>query len=210
MRGVKGVDMKNSNVYILLFKDKDYFKIGKSDNVTDRVAKFGCYWGELDYGKSYVLSVPSACVFKIEKALHSLLYDYSVKQQDGDGKTEFFHLDGLPVLKEYVSIYLKHKPNCSFKEGIKLKPKVSSRGPLQVDESKVLEEESKFLSHFLLKMRFLVKWILFLDSKQSKVQFAYDCDSVAGSMKDGTVELEEVISAARAEKAGLFKRKPGV
>ena len=174
--------MENSNVYIILFKDKDYFKIGKADNVIGRIAKFGCYWGELDYGKSYVLSVPSACVFKIEKALHSLLYDYSVKQQDGDGKTEFFHLDGLFILKEYIYIYLKHKPNCSFTEGIKLNAKATSRRPLLAKESKTLEEESKSLSGFFLKMRFLAKWILFLDNKQSKVQFAYDYDSVAGSI----------------------------
>jgi hypothetical protein len=53
-----------SNVYILVYPELKGFKIGKADDVSNRISALSS-WGTVDYKNSYVVTVSHKIVFKI-------------------------------------------------------------------------------------------------------------------------------------------------
>lgn len=98
--------MKNSFLYILVYSNLKVVKIGKSDNISNRIKILKRFWGEPDFDKSYSLELCESKVYKIEKAMHALFIDYQVPYNDGDGKTEFFNLDILPNIIDILNYYI--------------------------------------------------------------------------------------------------------
>ncbi|WP_325892861.1 GIY-YIG nuclease family protein [Grimontia sp. NTOU-MAR1] len=68
--------MKKTNLYILIFDDFDAIKIGKADDISNRVNTLKKWWGEPDYAESYALEIDIDKVFLLEKVLHSILKEF--------------------------------------------------------------------------------------------------------------------------------------
>ena len=95
----------SSNVYLLVFPDKNAIKIGKANEINSRISTLRRYWGEPDYKKSYSIRTSSKCVGNLEKGLHLFLSNYSIAFEKGDGKTEFFTLDSIEHALTYIDMY---------------------------------------------------------------------------------------------------------
>jgi len=65
-----------SFLYILLFPAKKKIKVGKANNIYNRILSLRRVWGEVDYAHSYRIALPQSEVFKPEKMLHFLLTNY--------------------------------------------------------------------------------------------------------------------------------------
>ena len=104
----------DSKLYILIFPEKDVLKIGKANDIASRISTLKRYWGAVDHKNSCYLKAPESTVFKIEKSLHLLLEARRVDFDFGDGKTEFFSIDALELVKKYLEVYISDKSaNCS-------------------------------------------------------------------------------------------------
>ena len=98
-------------LYLLVFSCQNAFKIGKANDLHVRIDSLRRSWGEVDYDSSYFIEVEKHSIFTLEKALHLLLENRSMRFNDGDGKTEFFELDALPIALGYLNLYLSDKYN---------------------------------------------------------------------------------------------------
>lgn len=94
--------MQKSTVYVLVYPELKAIKIGKADNVLNRIQQL-CHWGKPDFEQSYVINTNMSDVYKLEGALHLKLSNYRKEMQKMDGYTEFFNLD---VLNELDSIFV--------------------------------------------------------------------------------------------------------
>lgn len=115
-----------SNIYILVFL-KGFVKVGKADDILKRLENLERVWGDVDLANSYYLSVKKENVFKVEKMLHHLVDAHSADVGSGDGHTEMFHKDSLPLIMQYLDIYIKNSnEELKLVKGIKkLKPSKS-------------------------------------------------------------------------------------
>lgn len=53
-------------------------------------------------------------VFRLERALHYLLDEFDASESAGDGRTELFQLDALPVALQHLNLYIGSKEPGSF------------------------------------------------------------------------------------------------
>lgn len=65
-----------SFLYLLIFPAQKMMKIGKANNIYNRIQSLTRTWGEVDFERSYQIIVPQSEVFKLEKMLHFLLTNY--------------------------------------------------------------------------------------------------------------------------------------
>lgn len=110
--------MSKSFLYFVIFNNCNYLKIGKSNNIENRMIKIRHLWGDIDYENSYCLELPTSKVFKIEKALHNLLDDFKIKDISGDGYTEMFSLDVLETALAFINMYIKQQGDLKLVKGI--------------------------------------------------------------------------------------------
>lgn len=112
-----------SNIYILVFL-KGFVKVGKADDILKRLENLERVWGDVDLVNSYYLSIKKENVFKVEKMLHHLVDAHSTDVGSGDGHTEMFHKDSLPLIVQYLDMYIKNSnEELKLVKGIKkLKP----------------------------------------------------------------------------------------
>lgn len=117
-----------SNIYILVFL-KGFVKVGKADDILKRLENLERVWGDVDLVNSYYLSVKKGDVFKVESMLHHLVAAHSADVGSGDGHTEMFHKDSLPLVMQYLDIYISNSSEeLKLVKGIKkLKPIKSSK-----------------------------------------------------------------------------------
>ena len=117
-----------SNIYILVFL-KGFVKVGKADDILKRLENLERVWGDVDLVNSYYLSVKKEDVFKVESMLHHLVAAHSADVGSGDGHTEMFHKDSLPLVMQYLDIYISNSSEeLKLVKGIKkLKPIKSSK-----------------------------------------------------------------------------------
>lgn len=117
-----------SNIYILVFL-KGFVKVGKADDILKRLENLERVWGDVDLVNSYYLSVKKGSVFKVESMLHHLVAAHSTDVGSGDGHTEMFHKDSLPLVMQYLDIYISNSSEeLKLVKGIKkLKPIKSSK-----------------------------------------------------------------------------------
>lgn len=117
-----------SNIYILVFL-KGFVKVGKADDILKRLENLERVWGDVDLVNSYYLSVKKESVFKVESMLHHLVAAHSADVGSGDGHTEMFHKDSLPLVMQYLDIYISNSSEeLKLVKGIKkLQPIKSSK-----------------------------------------------------------------------------------
>lgn len=94
-----------THLYILVFPMRGIIKIGKADRVHERIQTLKRWWGEPDYESSYHLSAPADVIFRLEKSLHFLLFQYSVNFEEGDGRTELFSRDALDTALKHIDLF---------------------------------------------------------------------------------------------------------
>jgi hypothetical protein len=109
--------MQMSNLYILVFRDSDYIKIGKADDIHARIAVLQRAWGPVDYAASYSLHAPLTVVRQLEGALLSLLAQFALSVSEGDGRTELRARPALPIALQYLEIYCANMPEL---DGLKM------------------------------------------------------------------------------------------
>lgn len=86
-----------TNLYVLIFPENKIIKIGKENDIQNRIEVLRRWWGEVDYGSSYYLAIEEKLVYKLEKSLLFLLSTHSADFEEGDGKTEIFSISALSM-----------------------------------------------------------------------------------------------------------------
>jgi hypothetical protein len=99
-----------SNLYLLSFRDKGLFKVGKADDVHARGRRLR-WLGEPAYSESYFITGPTKLVFRLETLLKTLLRPAEARSwvgpTAGDGYTEVFPLalfgEALGTMERYCA-----------------------------------------------------------------------------------------------------------
>lgn len=139
-----------SNIYILVFL-KGFVKVGKADDILKRLENLERVWGGVDLVNSYYLSVKKENVFKVESMLHHLVAGHSADVGSGDGHTEMFHKDSLPLVMQYLDIYISNSDEeLKLVKGIKkLKPiKTAKERKYKTKYEKHLESSARVIDAF--------------------------------------------------------------
>lgn len=165
-----------SNIYILVFL-KGFVKVGKADDILKRLENLERVWGDVDLVNSYYLSVKKENVFKVESMLHHLVAAHSADVGSGDGHTEMFHKDSLPLVMQYLDIYINSSPDdLKLVKGIKkLKPiKANKERKYKSKYEKHLEASARVIETFEFNknvLRYLSRIIGILHKNSDKIEY---------------------------------------
>ncbi|HHR6469824.1 TPA: GIY-YIG nuclease family protein [Providencia alcalifaciens] len=127
----------NSYVYVLVYPELKAVKVGKADDVGNRIKQL-CHWGHPDFDKSYIITINSSEVYKLEGALHLYLEPFKKIMDKKHGYSEFFNIEALdeipkllnffnlkkekilaPSVNEEIDIFIRNKINSNrFKNGL--------------------------------------------------------------------------------------------
>lgn len=129
-----------SIVYLLRHSDKETFKIGKANDVHDRIPSIGGYQAfSLDSSLCVQFS-NSALALRVEKLLHQIFKEWN--QKPGalrtEGDTEHFHKDCF----DNVVSFLKHNQSY-FKSEITPIPKIPKAATLGTEERRERRRQKK-------------------------------------------------------------------
>ncbi|KAG1716857.1 hypothetical protein ID866_270 [Astraeus odoratus] len=83
-------------------------KVGKANNIYNRIQSLKRVWGDVDYAHSYRIALPQSEVFKLEKMLHFLLAKYQTGIDAGDGYTELFSIEALEPAIKHIHYVIEH------------------------------------------------------------------------------------------------------
>lgn len=174
---------KKSNLYILVFPEKKVIKIGKANSIQGRINQLQKIWGSVDYKSSYSIEIEKKNVFKLENSLQFMLSRYSVKFEEGDGKTEFFSMDAIEQALEHIRLYLLPTGNPeALKKGIqksiiekKNNPQKPPDHPSKIFSDKTTEciNSMDSCTANLKKLFILIKILL---RYQYRIPFQYDVE----------------------------------
>lgn len=99
---------KLASLYVLIFPECGFLKVGKANNVYARCQQLKHYWGDPDYDESFELVAPELTIFRLEKTLHHLLTkNYAAPVLEGDGHTEIFRMDALDLVLPTIDLFVK-------------------------------------------------------------------------------------------------------
>ncbi|MFH6841003.1 GIY-YIG nuclease family protein [Providencia sp. 2024EL-00732] len=98
------MNKNNSNVYVLVYRNLNAVKIGKADNVTNRIQQL-CHWGKPDFDESYIIPISKEGVYNLECALHLYLKRFKKDMSKNHGYSEFFNLDALDEIPKLLNFY---------------------------------------------------------------------------------------------------------
>ncbi|WP_336432730.1 GIY-YIG nuclease family protein [Providencia rettgeri] len=98
------MNTNNSNVYVLVYRNLNAVKIGKADNVSNRIQQL-CHWGKPDIDESYIIPIPKEGVYNLECALHLYLKRFKKTMNKNHGYSEFFSLDALDEIPKLLNFY---------------------------------------------------------------------------------------------------------
>lgn len=165
-------------LYILVFPQKNVIKIGKANDIQNRIDSLRRWWGEVNYPASYYLSIEEKSVFKLEKSLHFLLSRYSVEFNDGDGKSEIFAHDALEKAIDVIDLYASlTQSSTRLQKGIPEPIKPQSDRKKKEKYEKAAAKSDRFFNSISAcadRFRKINKLIAFLMRYQSRIQFQYD------------------------------------
>ena len=114
---------KLASLYVLIFPECGFLKVGKANNVLARSQQLKSWWGDPNYDESLELVAPQVTVFGLENMLHLLLRtNYSACVDVGDGHTEMFRMEALKLVLSAIDEYVKAGvvPR-GFRKGIQLR-----------------------------------------------------------------------------------------
>lgn len=92
-----------SYVYVLVYPHLQAVKIGKADNVFNRIQRL-CHWGDFDADKSFKIEVDKNNSYKLESSVHFLLSSFKKEMVFGDGFTEFFEIECYSKIIELMNL----------------------------------------------------------------------------------------------------------
>lgn len=124
-----------SNIYILHFPEQKAIKIGKADNLQERLSDLVKIWGPIDNKCAYAIPVDPLIVINYEKQIHEKFSKFKLTMPYGDGYQEFFktdvlkHLDYsklIPISKTAISKINKHKQQKQINRVHKINIKLTS------------------------------------------------------------------------------------
>lgn len=99
---------KLASLYVLIFPECGFFKVGKAKNVYARCQQLKHYWGDPDYHESLEWIAPESTVFQLEKALHLLVTkNFAAPVFKGDGHTEIFKMEALDLVLHATALYAR-------------------------------------------------------------------------------------------------------
>ena len=114
---------KLASLYVLIFPECGFLKVGKANDVYVRCQQLKHWWGDPDYHESLELVAPQLTVFGLENMLHLLLRtNYSACVDVGDGHTEMFTIKALKLVLFTIDPFVKAGvvPR-GFRKGINLR-----------------------------------------------------------------------------------------
>lgn len=176
--------MKYSFVYLLIYPGKNLLKIGKADDVVARYQILKKSWGEADLKNSYCIKVNRQDVLKLEKTLHYRFSEFCIDQQQGDGKREFFNLDILDDVLEFINTWgiFEIQKDLSFEEFKQNKMNKPYKNIAKVDKlikqrQKLIKNINADLQIFQDKIVYLNRCISILLKYQGKIAYAWEKDA---------------------------------
>jgi hypothetical protein len=168
-------------LYLLVFPAKNVVKVGKAIDILNRLATLKRWWGEPDYDASYCVKAEESLVFRLERALHCFLDEFDAAENSGDGRTELFRVEALPIALRHLELYISSKKPGSYEltKGI---PRVVAM-PKQ-NMTRDLRNYKRFSKHgrlalssldsTLRKLRYLHRLVALLIRWQHKIQYQWD------------------------------------
>lgn len=180
-----------SNLYLLHFPKINAIKIGKANNIQNRIDVLTRHWGKVDYDGSYFLEQNEKDVYKLERSLHVFLAPYKLEFDFGDGKEEMFKYEALEQVKRLMDIYLEAPGNTlALVKGVPrpvVKTVLHQRTKLSALDRFVKQDKEALLdfnnSHQqILKIHKLVHfWIN--HHERIKYQYSFESDEWSDSLK---------------------------
>ncbi|AEV27608.1 hypothetical protein Dsui_3277 [Azospira oryzae PS] len=169
---------ETTNLYLLIFPERGIIKIGKADDIHNRIQTLRRWWGEADYEASYYLRAPLEVIFKLEKSLHFFLSQYSVPFEEGDGRTELFSADALGVALKHIDLYSSSAPDIEgVKKGVP-RPLLASPLPRRRGKHRGLIRKSKAMVDSVARTagQFgrINRLLMILLRRQSRIPYQYD------------------------------------
>lgn len=166
-----------SLLYLLLFPANKMIKVGKANNIHNRIQSLRRFWGEVDYERSYQIALPQSEVFKLEKMLHFLLSKYQTGIDAGDGYTELFSIEALEPAIKHIHYAIEHGVvNAQLQQGIK-KPHLRSNKSTTHHHWKMKKQSDAIISNLVgITEQFgrINRLLLILQFKQHRLRYQYD------------------------------------
>mgnify|MGYP004707864913 CR=1 FL=1 len=166
-----------SHLYLLIFPSNKMIKVGKANNIYNRIQSLSRYWGEVDYEHSYRIALPQSEVLKLEKILHFMLAKYQTGIDTGDGYTELFSIEALEPALKHIHYFIGHELiNAPLQKGIeKPQPRLNKKSDHQYRKIKKQSDEMicslvKVTEQFSKINRLL----LILKFRQNRLRYQYD------------------------------------
>lgn len=168
-----------SLLYLLLFPAKKMMKVGKANNIYNRIQSLRRSWGEVDYEHSYRIALPQSEVFKLEKMLHFLLAKYQTGIDAGDGYTELFSIEALEPAIKHIHYVIEHGViNAQLQQGIE-KPQLRP-GKSTAHRHRKMKKQSDAMISSLVRVteQFsrINRLLLILLFKQHRLSYQYDIE----------------------------------
>ncbi|AYL68947.1 MULTISPECIES: GIY-YIG nuclease family protein [Citrobacter] len=168
-----------SFLYLLIFPAKKMMKIGKANNIYNRIQSLTRTWGEVDFERSYQIIVPQSEVFKLEKMLHFLLTNYQSGIDAGDGYTELFTIEALEPAIKHIHYVIDHEViNAQLQKGIERPPLRASR--CTEHSHRKMKKQSNLMINDLIEVteQFsrINRLLLILLFKQHRLLYQYDIE----------------------------------
>lgn len=109
-----------SYIYALYFIEQKAVKIGKANDLTNRLSDLVAAWGNIDPNRAKAWEMDEQLVVGCEQQLHNKYKKYQKQMPEGDGSTEFFEPEVWELLSDnFVPISktrVINKVNCTNKQ----------------------------------------------------------------------------------------------
>lgn len=171
---------KTSYVYILLFPKSRTIKVGKADNIINRVLILERIWGPIDYENSYKMAVPMQQVYAVEKMLHFLLAQYRYQASENkDGYTELFSHDALAAALRHIDYFVTEKifPDSLTRdiERREMSPGVKKKRSRYASQTRTVGNLFSNVQQINQQFAVINRLLLILLKKQSRIKYQYNC-----------------------------------
>ncbi|MDC8773343.1 hypothetical protein [Roseateles albus] len=169
-----------TNLYILLFPQKGIIKVGKANDIANRIAALRLSWGRVDYDASYYVLASEDVVFKIESWLKFSLSKYAAPFREGDGWTEVFTVNALEIALRYIDLYCSSAAEVlEIRRGIPL-PLIKSPTPRRCNKYAKLARKANSVTQSVLQISETFSWLnrllIILLRRQASIAYSYNID----------------------------------
>lgn len=154
-------------------------KVGKANNIYNRIQSLRRSWGEVDYEHSYRIALPQSEVYKLEKILHFMLAKYQAGIDAGDGYTEMFSIEALEPAIKHIHYVIEHDViNAQLQQGIE-KPQLRPGKSAAHRHRKMKKQSDAMISNLVgVTEQFsrINRLLLILLFKQHRLRYQYDIE----------------------------------